>query len=234
VTLAPGETIAINAHPVGEEPAVTWSVSCFENTDCQLEELLQNPDGTANFFTAPHLPGLLVTVTATVTDNNNQQNSTSMTIRVIAPVEEPMAEPTEEPTAEPAETPVPPITLTTLEDGQTVPCENNAAGTYSEEVTEPIWPVVVIDNLWFPQDANFQPAFKSAGTWSQTVRFGDCNNLGPMSGRTFHLLIVKAVPECHDFFVEHFEAGDFGGILDNEVPQACKDNVEINRRVIRE
>ena len=136
------------------------------------------------------------------------------------------------------ETPIPAIiTLNNIEDGDTVPCMT-ARGTYNEEeVTEEIWPVVFINNVWYPQDATFLPAAKVNGEWSQPVRFGNCDT-DEHSGEEFQLFIIKAPDACHQQIVDYFEEGkltnDFPGIPHNEVDQSCKDNISVSIYVTRE
>jgi hypothetical protein len=89
------------------------------------------------------------------------------------------------------------ITIDSLKNEDIVPCENLVEGTYSEDITLPIWPVVYVGGRYFPMDDYaFHPASKTKGKWSQMVRFGDCNNLAAASGKTFQLLIVSAGPLC--------------------------------------
>ena len=131
-----------------------------------------------------------------------------------------------------------PITLDSINDGQTVPCENTVQGTYSEKVIEPIWLVVLVENMWFPQDAKFQPVSKINGKWSGLVRFGPCTDPEGDSGKDFQLLVIRAPEECHqqfdDYFDEGHRTGNWPGIPDNEAHSSCKENIAIAISVTRD
>jgi hypothetical protein len=124
-----------------------------------------------------------------------------------------------------------------FENGQEVMCENPLQGTYLEEVTEPIWPVVIVDGIWYPQDQNFQPATKINGIWTGVARFGICTQPQRDVGKAFQLLIIRADEDCHEqldqYFVNGQATGDWPGLPNNDVVQSCKDGAEITLSLIR-
>jgi hypothetical protein len=139
------------------------------------------------------------------------------------------------PTATPQPTPpmVPPpalsqVTLTTPTEGQTVPCENLARGTFSPELKEDIWPVVYIGGAYHPQAEGFSPASKVGNNWHQTVRFGDCGNSKPDVGKPFQLIIVTANASATAAFVDYLQkaaARNWSGMP--ELPPGAKESVRI-------
>ena len=134
------------------------------------------------------------------------------------------------------------ISLDNVQDGQDVACEIYPHGAYAEEIVEPIWPVVVVDGKWHPQDDAGQSATKNNGQWVGIARFGVCGvpAIDPVSGfgKTFDLLIIKGVAECEQKFVDYLQHAaanqDWPGIPGTEIPQTCKDNVFVDISVVRQ
>jgi len=97
------------------------------------------------------------------------------------------------------------VTQDTLQDGQTVPCENFIKGTYAETVTDPIWPVIYVGARFHFQDINGEAPPMHSGKWSDTVRFGDCTRSQSVNaGVPFQLLIVTAGPDCQAQIADYF------------------------------
>jgi hypothetical protein len=149
------------------------------------------------------------------------------------PTDTPAPMPTDTPKPQP--TPVGPITLTFPEDGQEVPCLNTARGTYSSDITNPIWPVVYIGLKYHPQDVDGTAARKQPdGKWYGTVRFGNCDTPDVDRGKLFELLIVTADEQCNRAFENYISegqsTGDWPGM--DSLPGGCNEHVHIV--VIRE
>ena len=219
-----------------DPPVATNEITWNSIGDGSVE---QTDDGEGVIFIASEEPGVaIIEVTGTTVDGATF--SEKIVLEVIEPEPEPIEEPTATVTAEPEPTEAPEpefITLDNLEDGQEVVCENAIEGTYLDEVIEPIWPVLTVDGIWYPQDQNFQPATKINGKWTSVVRFGICTEPQRDVGKTFQLLIIRANEECHQqfnqYFIEAQQAGDWPGILNNDVVQSCKDGAEIALSLIR-
>ncbi len=103
------------------------------------------------------------------------------------------------------------VTLTNLQDGQTVPCSNIARGTYPLDLKEDIWPVVYVGGRYYPQDEGGLAAQKISGNWYQTVRFGDCQNPQRDVGQVFQLLILTANESANTEFEKYIKRGQTSG-----------------------
>lgn len=139
----------------------------------------------------------------------------TVTINVIATVESVTV--TETPIK--AETLLPTkVTLTSLQDGQKVPCMNIASGTYPIDLEEYIWPVVYITGRFYPQDEGGKAAQKIDGKWYQTVRFGDCDDpQASNAGAQFQLIIITANASANAEFERYLtnaqKTGNWEGML---------------------
>jgi len=124
------------------------------------------------------------------------------------PTEAPPTEapPTEAPPTEIplTETPLPKVTLTSIQNGQTVPCYNDVSGTYEEGLEDYIWPVVIIGGQIYPQDVGGKSASKVSGEWFHVARFGNCNTPEVDKGKRFELLIVTANESANTEFEAYF------------------------------
>jgi hypothetical protein len=130
------------------------------------------------------------------------------------------------PTATP---PASAVTLTTPQDGQTVPCQNIARGTYPLDLKDYIWPIVYVAGRYHPQDEGGKAAQKIGGNWLQTVRFGDCTNPKKDVGTPFQLIIVTANEAANAEFEKYIKAGqassNWPGMI--ELPPGTKEQVRI-------
>ena len=124
----------------------------------------------------------------------------TINFRVVAPTEAPATQPVvEKPTVNvTVETQIPSlVTQDTLQDSQTVPCQNFIEGTYDKTVTEQIWPVIYVGGMFHPQDDNGKAPRMEDGKWFDTVRFGDCSKPAAFNrGTRFQLLIITSGPVC--------------------------------------
>jgi hypothetical protein len=116
------------------------------------------------------------------------------------------------------------VTLITPQDGQAVPCENLARGTYAPEITEAIWPVILVGGRYHPQDQDGQAATMSNGNWYATVRFGDCRKPPEHNrGVAFQLLMVLANAQCDQEFKAYIAAGRQSGFPGlKALPEGCR------------
>ena len=180
--------------------------------------------------------GLSVTVS-----NEGGDTIKGVSITIVTPTPEP---PTNTPppltntsTPTPTEptvtnTPTPPsgpITITNPTNNESVDCENLAEGTYAEDITEPIWPIVFIGNRYHPQDEGGLAPPKVNGEWFGTVRFGNCNEPEKDVGNRFQLIVVAAGQNCNQAFEAYLtkgqETGDWPGIL--RLEDDCKEHIRI-------
>jgi hypothetical protein len=126
------------------------------------------------------------------------------------------------------------VTLTNLQDGQTVPCQNIVRGTYPLDLKDYIWPIVYVGGRYYPQDGGGKAAQKVGGNWYQTVRFGDCNQPQEDVGRPFQLIIITANESANTEFEEYIKAvqasGSWPGLI--ELPPGIVEHVLIT--VIRQ
>jgi hypothetical protein len=121
------------------------------------------------------------------------------------------------------------VTLTSPQDGQTVPCQNIARGTYPLDLKDYIWPIVYIAGRYHPQDEGGKAAQKVGGNWLQTVRFGNCNRLQDDVGKPFQLIIVTANEAANVEFEKYIKAGQASGNWPGliELPPGTKEQVRI-------
>lgn len=135
-------------------------------------------------------------------------------------------QPTVPPTAQPSTSL---LTITTPQDGENVPCTNIARGTYSLDLDGYIWPIVLIDGRYHPQDEGGKAAQKNGGNWYQTVRFGDCKQLQNDSGKPFQLIIVTANESANAEIEKYLEStkasGKYPGLI--ELPAGTKEYMRI-------
>ena len=121
------------------------------------------------------------------------------------------------------------VTLTSPQDSQLVDCGILAKGTYSPDITDPIWPVVYVGNRYHPQDEAGQAPPMVNGRWFGTVRFGDCTKPPEHDkGKAFQLIIVTAGEQCNQAFEDYLTDGralGFPGML--SLPDDCQEHVRI-------
>lgn len=119
-------------------------------------------------------------------------------------------------------------------DGATAPCEVAASGTYADGVSDPIWLLVVVDGMVYPQDAGGKAFGKIGGRWYGTVRFGVCTEPETDVGKTFRLVAVTAGEECNEAFEKWIADGRPTGSYSplTDIPDDCKECMSI--RVTRE
>lgn len=157
--------------------------------------------------------GLSACVPPEPTQGSQVTEETTVPTPLPTPIPSETSIPTEFPPL-PTETPLPKVTLTNMQNGQTVPCKNDVSGTYAEGLEDYIWPVVIIDGLIFPQDAAGKSASKISGEWFHIVRFGNCDTPEIDKGKRFELLIVtaneSANAEFEAYFANAIETGDWG------------------------
>lgn len=135
----------------------------------------------------------------------------------------------------PTETPViPKVTLTSLQNGQRVPCLSTVSGTYATDLDKYIWPVVYIEGIYYPQDAGGKAASKVNNQWYQPVRFGNCEKPTADVGKTFELFIVTANESANAEFEAYItnakKTGDWTKM--RELPSGIETPVHI--AVVRE
>lgn len=98
------------------------------------------------------------------------------------------------------------VTLTSLQNNQTVPCENLATGTYTLDIKDHIWPVVLINNRYHVQDEGGKAPTMIDGNWFATVRFGECTKPPEYDkGKLFQLIIVTADSSANAVFEEYLK-----------------------------
>lgn len=109
-------------------------------------------------------------------------------------------------------------------DGALVPCEVAARGAYADGVTDPIWLLVVVDGMVYPQDAGGKAFGKVGGQWYGTVRFGVCTEPETDVGKTFALVAVTAGEECNQAFEKWIADGRPTGRYPHlsDIPDDCK------------
>ncbi|HYU31523.1 MAG TPA: hypothetical protein VEW48_05130 [Thermoanaerobaculia bacterium] len=119
------------------------------------------------------------------------------------------------------------LTLTNPKEGDQVPCQILAAGTYPPGLTEKIWPVVVVGGRYHPQDEGGRAPRMSDGRWRGTVRFGVCNQPDRDRGVPFTLMIVTANEKANQAFESYVKnaAPDFAGL--DQLPEGADSKVEI-------
>ena len=188
-------------------------------------------------YTTPAVPGpYLVDVKVKVTVGNNPPITTTRTASItvvssITPTPTVTLTPTPKspipiassspvtPIPQPT-TPVPAavtpasslVTLTTLKQGDTVPCDYWAEGTYQAGLQGTIWPVVFVTGNYHPQDDGGSPPTMKEGKWAGPVRFGDCNNPNATRGQTFQLLIVTANEAANKAFLDYLNTAAKTGL----------------------
>jgi hypothetical protein len=116
-----------------------------------------------------------------------------------------------------------------LQDNQTVPCENYAEGRYPLDLKDYIWPIVYIGGKYHPQDEGGKAASKADGKWYQTVRFGDCTQAAKDVGKRFQLIIVTANEQANKVFEDYITTGQRTGAWPGmaNLPQGIKEHVRI-------
>jgi hypothetical protein len=121
------------------------------------------------------------------------------------------------------------VTLTAPQNGQTVPCEQIARGTYPPDLTDEIWPIVYVSGRYYPQDNEGQAAQKINGNWLQTVRFGDCSQPQKDVGKPFQLIVVTANESANAVFENYIKtgrvSGNWPGLI--ELPPGTNEQVRI-------
>lgn len=225
--------IVMNLNPPAAITEATWTVLSGEG---DLEEKTKD----VVIFTPSKQSDLtLIQVEGKTADGATFKETISF--KVVAATQIPPEEPTQVPAEEPAatvnveETTESLVTQDTLQDEQTVPCENLLEGTYAESVTDPIWPVIYVGARYHFQDENNAAPPMDNGKWFATVRFGDCTKPASFdSGKAFQLLTITAGPACQEQIAEYFataRAKNFPG-----VPGLVEDCEEVVDRitVIRE
>ena len=190
--------VAISAETTGSNLQIKWSAA---------KGKLSRTEGQSVIYTAPSTPGLDTVDVTVISGEESTVKSIAFTViaATVAEVPTPPPSPTE-PVASPTiETG--PVTLTTLQDSQTVPCENLARGTYSPDVIGHIWPVVYIAGRFHPQDEGGKAPSMVNGTWYGTVRFGNCNAAPTVDrGKVFQLIIVVADEQANKEFVDYLDS----------------------------
>jgi hypothetical protein len=210
-----GKSVAIVA---GVEPLdkldLTWTVTGTSGGK------LNATTGEQVVYTAGNVEGTDIVVAEGKTASGALVKQTVTMTVVGAPAPAPTTAPTQAPvagempttvaTAATSATSAPTaggVTLTSLQDGQTYPCQNLARGAYSKEIIGHIWPLVFIDGKYYPQDeGGGAPQMLSDGTWFSNVRFGVCDTNDDV-GKIFQLVIVTANEEAHKAFLAWLDRG---------------------------
>jgi hypothetical protein len=220
---------------VGQEVAITIQVVPYEQLNWAWS-VSGTAEGKLNTYTgenAVYKAGKEGTDSVVVEAKTASGMTVKQTITlsvVVAPtvLPPPTAPPTRlPPTATPS---VSAVTLVTPQDGQTVPCENIARGTYPLDLKEHIWPIVYIAGRFHPQDEGGRAAAKVSGNWFQTVRFGDCGQPPSVDkGKPFQLIIVTANDSANTEFERYIKAGQSTGKWPGliELPLGIKEHVRI-------
>jgi len=187
--------------------------------------------GDAVIYTAGQPGTDVVTAEGTAAGGAPIKQSTSFTVEPL-PITRTSTitlSPTLTPTSTP-QTPTPyTITLTSLKDGQSVPCENLAKGTYPLDLKDRIWPVVYIGGrLHLQDDAGAMPPMVN-GNWYATVRFGNCNKPEDERGKAFQLIIVTANDAANKAFEDYIAKGQATGLWPGMVslPEGAKEHLRI-------
>lgn len=238
-----GTTVGIVARvATGEAASLRWSVTGNSGGKVSPET------GDAVFYTAGN-PGVdIVTAEGTTAKGALVKERVSFnvvpasrpspvlpTATPVPPVVTPVSPTATPPPAQaPTPTPQPPtpgaITLTSLTDGQSVPCENLAKGTYPLDLKDRIWPVVYIGGRFHPQDDGGKAPPMVNGNWYATVRFGDCTKPPEYDrGKTFQLIIVTANDAANKAFEDYIAKGQATGTWPGMVspPEGAKEHLRI-------
>lgn len=121
------------------------------------------------------------------------------------------------------------VTLTNLENGDTVPCQVIARGKYSVDGVGTIWPVVYVGGRYHPQDEGGKAPTMLNGEWSGTVRFGNCDEPEESSGTAFQLLVVSADQKANAAFESYLQrakkVGSYPGL--DSLPDVTTAHVRI-------
>ncbi len=199
-----GETAALTVPASGTGLAFQWSADQGELS------ATANPSAV---YKAPLTPGR-ATVTVQVTGDGGSVVR-SKTFEIIDKPAAPA------PSAEA-------VTLTSHQDEQTVPCTIVAKGKYSPDVTEAIWPVVLVAGVYHPQGEGGKAPPRANGGWSGTVRFGDCTKPEETSGQPFLLLVVTADEAANRAFESYIKQGTTTGFPGMpELPDGATEHVRI-------
>lgn len=122
------------------------------------------------------------------------------------------------------------ITLDYPQEGQPVPCQVDARGSSSADLSERLWPIVQVVGRYYPQGE----AAIANGAWSATVGFGDCDRPDSDRGRPFGLAIVTATDRGDRALEDYLEgcgtSGQCGGMV--ALPEGTTERVRV--AVIRE
>jgi hypothetical protein len=261
-TLRPQPTFALEVSPgtevqVGKSVAIVAKVEPLEKLDIKwsrsgtAEGKLNTNTGEQVVYTAGEKEGVDIVVAEGITASGVPVKQTvsltvvgkavaqapTPTVTPVLPTDTPVP-PTDTPvppTPTPQPSPVAPITLTSLQDGQSVPCENLARGTYSADIRDHIWPVVYIGNRYHPQDEAGKAPPMVNGNWYGTIRFGDCTKLPDYDkGKAFQLIIVTADEQANkafeDYIAREQAIGQWPGM--DSLPEGVKEYIRI--AVIRE
>ncbi len=226
--------------PVGQSVAIVARVEPLEKLNLKWSVSgtsggkLNTDTGEQVVYTAGKEGVDTVVAEGTTVSGVPVKQTVTLTVRGVPTV--PLETPTTVIQLPPIATPLPSgVTLTTPQDGQKVPCENIARGTYPLDLKEHIWPIVYIAGRFHPQDEGGRAAQKVGGNWYQTVRFGDCGRTpSPDVGRPFQLTIVTANEFANTEFEKYIKSGQASGSWPGfmELPSGTKEHTRIT--VIRQ
>ncbi|MCL4295855.1 MAG: hypothetical protein KJ077_09020 [Anaerolineae bacterium] len=149
------------------------------------------------------------------------------------PTESPMPTPTSSPTATDTPTPISLVSISILQDGDTVAQSLSLIGEYAPKVTDDIWVLVGPsgEKLW-PQSPNAcsESAFKLDGRWEVRIGLGGPNELG----RLFDITVTTANHEASAFFSQTLQTwclnNEYPGLSKNELPAGLIEHKRITVR----
>jgi len=214
VNVSPGKQV-----PAGQAVAVVLDINPYQALDWRWTVSgtsggrLSSNTGESAVYTAGN-PGMdIIVIQANLPGGELLKQTVAITV-IQAETSTPQLPPTAELTMTLPPTSTPPqsaVALTSLVDGQTVPCEVIAQGSYPLDFEESIWPVVYVAGRYHPQSDNLDGAAKVNGTWVQTVRFGDCTQPDRDRGKPFQLMIYSADKDANAAFNQYMLTGRSSG-----------------------
>ncbi len=241
----PAPAITLNVSPgpqvpVGKGVAIVLKVDPYEKLDWKWTIVsgtsggqLNSSTGETNVYTAGAKEGIDIIEVEAMTPSGTPIKQT-VALTIVAAPDTPAPTAPAPPVSTPLPTPTmspPPesVTLSNIQDGQEVPCENIAKGTYPLDLKDEIWPLVYVSGRYHPQDNGGQAAQKIRGNWLQTVRFGVCDQPQRDVGKTFQLVIVTADESANAAFEKYLKTGQATGNWPgmNELPPGTTEHVRI-------